>query len=52
MRCITLCVRLEITMQKYYQASRATFRLAYLADLVWQKLLVDRNKIERQVHFY
>ncbi|KAI6177004.1 Dynein heavy chain at 62B [Aphelenchoides bicaudatus] len=39
----------EITMQKYYQASRTTFRLAYLADLVWQKLLVDRHKIERQL---
>ncbi|KAI6240858.1 Dynein heavy chain at 62B [Aphelenchoides fujianensis] len=37
----------KTTMQKYYQASRAIFRLGYLADLVWQKLLVDRTRIER-----
>lgn len=46
---VAITIFLEITMQKYYQASRTTFRLAYLADLVWQKLLVDRNKIERTV---
>ncbi|KAI6215163.1 Dynein heavy chain at 62B [Aphelenchoides besseyi] len=41
----------EVTMQKYYQASRTLFRLGYLADLVWQKLLVDRTRIERIVRY-
>lgn len=39
-------------MQKYYQASRTTFRLDYLVELVWQKLLVDRDNIERQVRSF
>jgi hypothetical protein len=41
----------EITMQKYYQATRSTLRLTYLADLVWQRLLVDRKKLRKQVNF-
>ena len=38
-------------MQKYYQATRTLRRLAYMAALVWQKLLIDRHKLEKMASF-
>ncbi|KAE9554264.1 hypothetical protein FO519_002498 [Halicephalobus sp. NKZ332] len=39
----------ELTILQYYQASRAFRRLTYLSDLIWEKLQVDRKKIEKSV---
>uniref|UniRef100_A0A1I7RZM0 DNA-directed DNA polymerase n=1 Tax=Bursaphelenchus xylophilus TaxID=6326 RepID=A0A1I7RZM0_BURXY len=37
----------EIMLQKYYTSSRSSFRLSYLITLVWQKLMVDKARIEK-----
>ena len=39
----------ELTLLRYYQASRASRRLAHLAKLIWERLQVDRNLIEKSV---
>uniref|UniRef100_A0A914PJK1 Uncharacterized protein n=1 Tax=Panagrolaimus davidi TaxID=227884 RepID=A0A914PJK1_9BILA len=39
----------ELTLLRYYQASRASARLSHLAKLIWERLQVDRNLIEKSV---
>uniref|UniRef100_A0A914Z0Y4 Dynein heavy chain linker domain-containing protein n=1 Tax=Panagrolaimus superbus TaxID=310955 RepID=A0A914Z0Y4_9BILA len=39
----------ELTLLRYYQASRASHRLSHLAKLIWERLQVDRNLIEKSV---
>lgn len=36
-------------LHRYYQASRTPNKLNYLIELIWERLQVDRNQIEKTV---
>jgi hypothetical protein len=50
--CHTLFnVHLDDCMKQYFQVSRLPSRLAHLLQLFWRQVDVDRDSLERIVHF-